>query len=62
MNGRPNHVPGKEEFNQGNEVEHHAQAGGVQRDPAEKVAGAAEREKRVNQADEITSQREAKPK
>ena len=42
-------------------MEDHAHAGGVQRDPAEKLAGAAEREKRIDQPDEVTSQREAQP-
>ena len=42
-------------------MEDHAQAGGVQRDAAEKIAGAGERKEGVDQPDEVASQREAQP-
>jgi hypothetical protein len=55
-------MAGKKKLDQRNEMKDHAEAGGMKRDAAEKVAGAAEREERVDQADEVASQREAKPK
>src|SRR5208337_3309032 len=62
MHRSPNHVAGKEKLDQRDEVENHAKAGGVQRDAAEKVAGAAERKKGVDQPDEVASQRKTQPK
>ena len=61
MHGCPDHVTGEEKLDQRHEVKDHAQTGGVQRDAAEKIAGAAEREEGVGQPDEVASQREAQP-
>src|SRR5258708_1186771 len=61
MHGSPDHVAGEEKLDQRDEVEDHAQAGGVQRDAAEKVAGTAEREEGVDQPDEVAAEREAQP-
>jgi hypothetical protein len=55
-------MTGEEEFDQRDEVEDHAQAGGVQRDAAEKITGAAERKKGVDQSYKVARQREAQPK
>src|SRR5260370_7975138 len=61
MHRGPEQLAGEEQFDQRDEVEDHAQAGGVQRDAAEKVAGAAEREKGVDQPDKVATEREAQP-
>ena len=58
----PDDLAREKQLDQRNEVEDHPQAGGVQRDAAEKLAGPAEREEGVDQPDEIASQREAQPK
>jgi len=55
-------VAGKKKLDQRNEVENHPQAGGMQCDAAEKVAGAAEREERVDQPNKVATQCEAQPK
>src|SRR5260370_8874314 len=62
MHRGPEQLAGEEQFDQRDEVEDHAQAGGVQRDAAEKVAGTAEREEGVDQPDEVAAEREAQPK
>ena len=62
MHRRPYHLAGEENLHQRNEVEHHAQAGGVQRDAAEKVAGASQRYESIDEPDEIATQRKAQPK
>src|SRR5216684_1722642 len=62
MHRGPEHLAGEEQFDQRYEVEDHAQAGGVQRDAAKKVAGAAEREEGVDQPNEVATEREAQPK
>src|SRR5260370_35252 len=62
MHRCPEHVAGEEKLDQRDEVEDHAQAGGVQRDAAEKVAGAGEREEGVDQPDKVATQCEAQPK
>ena len=59
---RPDDMAGKEKFGQRDEVENHAQAGRMEGDTAEQVAGARERHEGVDQADEVTTQREAQPK
>ena len=45
-----------------NEVEDHAEAGGVQGDAAEQVTGAGQRHEGVDQSDEVAPQRETQPK
>lgn len=62
MDGSPENMIRKKEFHQRNEMEHHAEAGGVQRDSTEKVAGSPQRKKSVCQAHEVASQRKAQPK
>jgi len=59
MHRGPDHMAGEEQVDQRDEMEDHAQAGGVQRDAAEKVAGAAERKEGVDQPHEVARQREA---
>ena len=41
MHRRPDNVARQKEFGKGNEMEDHAQIGGMQGDAAEQVAGAA---------------------
>jgi hypothetical protein len=52
---------GEKDFDQRHEVKDHAQAGRIQGDAAEKVAGAGKGYEGVNQSYQIASQREAKP-
>ena len=61
MHRRPDDVAGQKEFGEGNEMEDHAQAGGMQGDAAEQVAGAAERHESVDQSDEVATQCETQP-
>src|ERR1700680_862348 len=58
----PNHTAREKQLDQRNEMKDQPQAGGVQRNAAEKIAGTGERKERIDQPDEITSQREAQPK
>jgi hypothetical protein len=55
-------LAGKEQLGQGDEVENHPQAGSVQRDAAEQVAGAGERHEGVDQPDKVAPQCETQPK
>jgi len=48
MHRGPDYMAGEEQLDQRDEVENHAQAGGMQRDAAEKIAGAGQREKGID--------------
>src|ERR1700739_4793412 len=54
-------MPGKKQFRQRNEVENHSQAGRMQCDAAEKVAGPRQRHERIDQSNKVASQRETQP-
>jgi hypothetical protein len=49
-------------FGQRNQVEHHAEIGGVQGHAIEQVAGAGQRDQRVEQSNPVEAERDSKPK